>query len=194
MVGRPRPRSADGFGRGLTTSGRDETLRRGGTPQRVEFAPPSTLTMRHAEPEGFCGRGSTRGPLGDSRPEEPATAPEWVGGGAREGSPARTAQTHHYIAPVCPARGACGTSDRGRARRGMSRWRVPVCCYRNDVCWMGTEAGIRMMGAWWMPWRWRPTKDAATRRNAPGRRWQPVIRGSPNGATRPAHGRAPRHG
>jgi hypothetical protein len=54
------------------------------------------------------------------------------------------------------------------------------------------SAGIRMMGAWWMPWRWRPTKDAATRRNAPGRRWQPVIRGSPNGATRPAHGRAPR--
>jgi len=47
-----------------------------------------------------------------------------------------------------------------------------------------------MMGAWWMPWRWRPRKDAATRRNAPGRRWQPAIRGCPNGATRPAHGRA----
>jgi len=47
-----------------------------------------------------------------------------------------------------------------------------------------------MMGAWWMPWRWRPRKDAATRRNAPGRRWQPAIRGYPNGATRPAHGRA----
>jgi hypothetical protein len=40
------------------------------------------------------------------------------------------------------------------------------------------------MGAWWMPRRWRPTKDAATRRNARGRRWQPAIPGSPNGATR----------
>ena len=54
------------------------------------------------------------------------------------------------------------------------------------------DEGLRMKGAWWMPWRWRPRKDAATRRNARGRRWQPAIPGSPNGATRPAHGRAPR--
>src|SRR5215204_6187951 len=53
-----------------------------------------------------------------------------------------------------------------------------------------TDEGLREKGAWWMPWRWRPRKDAATRRNALGRRWQPEIRGSPNGATRPAHGRA----
>jgi hypothetical protein len=54
------------------------------------------------------------------------------------------------------------------------------------------DEGLRTKGAWWMPWRWRPRKDVATRRNALGRRWQPVIQGSPNGATRPAHGRAPR--
>jgi len=41
------------------------------------------------------------------------------------------------------------------------------------------------MGARWMPRRWRPKKDAATRRNALGRCWQPAIQGSPNGATRP---------
>jgi hypothetical protein len=40
------------------------------------------------------------------------------------------------------------------------------------------------MGARWMPRRWRPRKDAATRRNARGRRWQPAIPRSPNGATR----------
>ena len=46
------------------------------------------------------------------------------------------------------------------------------------------------MGARWMPWRSRPKKDAATRRNALGRCWQPAIQGIPNGATRPATGRA----
>ena len=51
------------------------------------------------------------------------------------------------------------------------------------VAWQGRV--VAKMSAWWMPWRWRPRKDAATRRNAPGRRWQPVIRGYPNGATCP---------
>ena len=60
-----------------------------------------------------------------------------------------------------------------------------------DVMVMRTESGLREKGAWWMPRRWRPRKDAATRRNAPGRRWRPAIRRSPNGATRPTHGRAP---
>jgi hypothetical protein len=46
-------------------------------------------------------------------------------------------------------------------------------------------------GAWWMPRRWQPRKDAATRRNASGRRWQPVSRRYPNGATRLAHGQPP---
>ena len=32
----------------------------------------------------------------------------------------------------------------------------------------------------------RPMKDVATRRNARGRRWQPAIPRSPNGATRRA--------
>jgi hypothetical protein len=89
-------------------------------------------------------------------------------------------------------RATLGREQRRRraAGRDPSRWREPVCCRGHDVCWMGTNAGIRKKGAWWMPWRWRPRKDAATRRNAPGRRWQPAIRGCPNGATRPAHGRA----
>src|SRR5258707_14136998 len=50
---------------------------------------------------------------------------------------------------------------------------------------------LAMMGAWWMPRRWQPRKDAATRRNAPGRRWQPESRRCPNGATRLAHGQSP---
>jgi len=39
-------------------------------------------------------------------------------------------------------------------------------------------------GARWMPRRRGPRKGVATRRNAPGRRWRPAIRGYPNGATR----------
>ncbi len=41
------------------------------------------------------------------------------------------------------------------------------------------------MGVRWMPWRLWPMKDVATPRKTPGRRWQPVSRGYPNGATRP---------
>ena len=54
----------------------------------------------------------------------------------------------------------------------------------------GTRHGVHgsvqagMMGTRWMPWRWLPRKDVATRRNARGRRWQPAIPGSPNGTTR----------
>jgi hypothetical protein len=80
---------------------------------------------------------------------------------------------------------------RGCGQAGPSRWRVPVCGRGHDGTGGAATQDIRRMGAWWMPWRWRPRKDAATRRNAPGRRWQPAIRGCPNGATRPAHGRAP---
>jgi len=39
------------------------------------------------------------------------------------------------------------------------------------------------MSTWWMPRRFGPTKDVATRRNAQGRGWHPVILRSPNGAT-----------
>ena len=56
------------------------------------------------------------------------------------------------------------------------------------------EKDVRETGAGWMPWRWRPRKDAATRRNAQGRRWQPEILGDPNGATRWAHGPSPSFG
>ena len=42
------------------------------------------------------------------------------------------------------------------------------------------------MGARRMPRRRLPRKDAATRRNALGRCWQPAIQGNPNGATRPS--------
>ena len=61
-VGRPRPRSADDFGRGLTTSGGGSPSR-GKPPRREGETPPErptglgTLTTRHAEPVGFCGRG-----------------------------------------------------------------------------------------------------------------------------------------
>jgi len=51
--------------------------------------------------------------------------------------------------------------------------------------------GLRKKSTRRMPRRSGPTKDAATRRNASGRRWQPVIRRNPNGATRPGHARAP---
>ena len=49
---------------------------------------------------------------------------------------------------------------------------------------MGEAAHAGMMGTRWMPWRWLPKKDVATRRNALGKRWQLAIQGSPNGATR----------
>ena len=54
----------------------------------------------------------------------------------------------------------------------------------------GTDARItknephrRKMSTRWMPRRHWPTKDVPTRRNALGRRWEPVIQRSPNGAT-----------
>jgi hypothetical protein len=80
----------------------------------------------------------------------------------------------------------------GRARRTKQQTRVPRVLggglsprrggsgARRRIA--GRSAG---MGARWMPWRPRPTKDAATRRNARGRRWRPAIPRSPNGATRP---------
>ena len=52
--------------------------------------------------------------------------------------------------------------------------------------WPETKGATGMMGTRWMPWRWTPMKDVATRRNALGRRWQPVIQRSPNGATQQA--------
>ena len=101
------------------------------------------------------------------------------------------------------SRDAVSGLGRVRAGRGLflrgeatSLWREPVRNRRSgQVAILGelkTDEGLRKKGAWWMPWRWRPRKDAATRRNALGRRWQPEIQGCPNGATRPAHGRAPR--
>jgi hypothetical protein len=47
--------------------------------------------------------------------------------------------THHETSRGCPARWACGTSERCRARRGRSLWREPVCCRGTDVCWMETK-------------------------------------------------------
>jgi len=41
------------------------------------------------------------------------------------------------------------------------------------------------MGTWGMPRRHWPRKDAPTRRNALGKRWELVIQRCPNGATRP---------
>ncbi len=216
-VGRPRPRSGDGFGRGLTTSATGETPRREGTSRATSGL--ATLTTRHAEPVGFCGRGRQASPVwGLARPETcrrlaPARGGEW---GSWRVARAHCIDTHTHdtdTATGAPARAAdpAGSAGRGedgggadpgdaRVRRAERRvpggarpcWREPVCCRgtRRHAGWE-TDAGIRMMGAWWMPWRWRPRKDAATRRNAPGRRWQPAIRGCPNGATRPAHGRAP---
>ena len=48
-----------------------------------------------------------------------------------------------------------------------------------EVCVRKQTEGTR-----WMPWRWTPMKDVATRRNASGSCGQAVIRGIPNGATR----------
>jgi hypothetical protein len=91
-VGRVRPRSGDGFGRGLTTSRRRRRRRHDG-PWVV-----GTLTMRHAEPVGFCGRGRGRWSLG-TNPGGPrltrvcrCTRPGAAG--ARVRSPART-DTYH---------------------------------------------------------------------------------------------------
>jgi hypothetical protein len=50
---------------------------------------------------------------------------------------------------------------------------------------MRSEDKFAHMSARWMPRCWWPKKDAPTRRNALGRRWEPVSQRSPNGATRP---------
>jgi hypothetical protein len=76
-----------------------------------------------------------------------------------------------------PARSPRPPGFRGRpASRGSRRERGAGAAGAGDAA---------ELGARWMPRRRRPRKDAATRRNAPGRRWQPAIRGCPNGATRP---------
>jgi hypothetical protein len=124
-------------GRRLRT--RFDDLREGETPPVGRGDTLScTLTRRHAEPAGFCGRGSRRDPFwGLARPGDRHRPEIGVGVGLVRGRP-RALHTHiTATAPVCPARGSGGTSDRGRAERGMSRWRVPVCCRRNDVCGMG---------------------------------------------------------
>jgi hypothetical protein len=75
-------------------------------------------------------------------------------------------------------------------RRLVSGWRAPV--QYPSGCW-GTRqnsVGLRKKSTRGMPRWWRPRKDAVTRRNAPGRRWRPEIRGCPNGATRAGHARA----
>ena len=180
-VGRIRARSEDGFARGLPTSG-------GGDLSTGSLIRASrTLTTRHAEPEGFCGRGNQRGPWRTWHDRESPAPPAAVAAGSWRVARAHCINTSRNTTR-CPAGEERAWS--GAEPGGRSLWREPVCGRRHDVCGMDTNAGIRMMGAWWMPWRWRPRKDAATRRNAPGRRWQPAIRGCPNGATRPAHGRA----
>jgi hypothetical protein len=79
-----------------------------------------------------------------------------------------------------------------RQERGVGRL-VLVVPAGNEASWMDRtvvetkdDGQTGMMGTRWMPWRWTPMKDVATRRNALGRRWQPVIQRSPNGATPPA--------
>ena len=137
--------------------------------------------------------------MGPRRDPRPGAAP----GAVRGRGSCRVARAHcidsiddtHKHTSRDHARGRRGDVGSGvRAGAGT----VPLARCRSagavtdDPGWGDGAQDIRMMGAWWMPWRWRPRKDAATRRNAPGRRWQPAIRGCPNGATRPAHGRAPR--
>src|SRR5689334_6031491 len=76
-----------------------------------------------------------------------------------------------------------------RIRSGARRFgvvEVTATITRVEMQWKIRETSTRGM-----PRRRRPRKDAATRRNAPGRRWRPGIRRSPNGATRPGHARAP---
>jgi hypothetical protein len=47
----------------------------------------------------------------------------------------------------------------------------------------GNPGHRRKKSTWWMPRRHWPMKDVPTRRNALGRRWEPVSQRSPNGAT-----------
>ena len=120
-----------------------------------------TLTMRHAEPVRFCGRGNRhllRGvcdrALLWSRQRERQR-------GARVWSPARTA--NQYINDYCwfcplppgrhrwwrrewrgwdwghPSEARAEAAGRREAGRDTSRWRVPVCCRGHDVCWMGIK-------------------------------------------------------
>jgi hypothetical protein len=142
-----------------------------------------TLTMRHAEPVGFCGRGrgTHKGCREALAPDRPRALHEYQQRDAK-----------HVCLVECTGAGRLSGATRpGDAAEGTSLWREPVCWRCRDKCEGNGPLMIRMTSAWRMPRRWRPRKDAATRRNTRGRRWQPAIPGSPNGATRPAHGRAP---
>ena len=76
------------------------------------------------------------------------------------------------------ARRATGASPRAPRSRTRS-WRAP------EGLVLGTApGGSPQMSTWGMPRRPRPRKDAPTRRNALGKRWELVIQRSPNGATR----------
>src|SRR5215211_1617587 len=143
--------------------------------------------MRHAEPVGFCGRGRRRSLR--ARVCSPARTEEQQN--SKTANNSKTAKETHNT-----HRTPWGFAAAGQAAGSAAGRDHPAGACRSAVAVITDPGGeamqdIRMMGAWWMPWRWRPRKDAATRRNAPGRRWQPAIRGCPNGATRPAHGRAP---
>jgi hypothetical protein len=100
----------------------------------------------------------------------------------------------HVTTPHTEFHAGRESGGRDDDERGLvgERWR-PVTLAGAPREWWAAGAGgecratrgTAEMGARWMPRRWRPRKDAATQRNAPGRRWQSAIRGSPNGATRP---------
>jgi hypothetical protein len=77
-----------------------------------------------------------------------------------------------------------------RRRGGNTRVSARASRRKNVLLWfMAASPGGKRLGqrrkksTRWMPRRERPMKDVPTRRNALGRRWEPVIQRSPNGAT-----------
>ena len=141
---------------------------------------PRTIAFRRARPCAICSR------INISERTRRQLLPS-----ARSTKTFNKAENSHDAAP---ARSRCGHDQRRRARHGPPRHGATGAhglsgASRSGV-WIRNAYSDEVMaakkGAWWMPWRRRPKKDAATRRNAPGRRWQPENRRNPNGATRPA--------
>src|SRR5215207_11353629 len=123
-VGKSRPKSEDGFGRGLTTS-----LTTFGSSPTTAFGSLCTLTTRHAEPAGFCGRGRRRwsdGVRGTIRTghRDPSPALHRVTGGVRGFVSARPRALERIIKVRTRPHKHTPRPPRGSRERGSSQARL----------------------------------------------------------------------
>ena len=123
---------------------------------------------------GLCLRSGGRSLVGRAPPLQ-GGGPGFESPRLHRGCDGCTLQTEE----ATPLRGASCVRDDGRHRAHHER----LILGNRGEARSHTRHNDPQKSTWWMPWRNRPMKDVATRRNAPGRRWQPAIRRCPNGAT-----------